>query len=143
MDLKPIGNRLIVKPESAATASASGAIVFPDRYDKPPAITGTVVAVGNGPLYLHRARAAVLKSCREIVQEFDESFNHPPVTQCILDEIGRYSDGLVHGESELQVGDYVAFAYTSGSKMTVDGEELIVLNEDEIEAVWKPEETAA
>lgn len=57
--LKPIGSRLIVKPDAAATESAGG-IIFPQTHGSAPAMTGTVVSVGRGPATAHRVRQATL-----------------------------------------------------------------------------------
>ena len=154
MSLRPLGNRIIVRPEPAETESAGG-IIFPQSYGKPPAMSGTVMALGQGPAYLqrihawacdevHRERAKAVKACIDIVREFDETFRHPPVTQCVLEEMGRYLAGLKRPTPpviahEVEVGDYVAFSFTAGQQMTVDGSELIVMAEDDVQAVWKPE----
>lgn len=136
--LKPLGNRLIVRPEPAATESASG-IVFPDTYGKPPAMSGTVVSVGRGPATAHRVRQATIARCVQILNDVADQVPAAALRMEAEDAFARYAVEDVT-LAEVSEGDYVAFAYTAGCKMAVDGDELIVMNEDEVQAVWKPEE---
>lgn len=48
MNLKPLGDRVIVKADEAEEKTAGGLILTSDSKEKP--ITGKVVAVGNGTL---------------------------------------------------------------------------------------------
>jgi len=41
---------------------------------------------------------------------------------------------------EVKEGDYVCFAFTSGANMQIDGQSYIVIQEDDIEAVWSSEQ---
>jgi co-chaperonin GroES (HSP10) len=141
MDLKPLNSRLIVKPEAAATESATG-IIFPETYGKPPAMSGTVIAVGRGPATAQRVRGATIAHILGLIEAVANRTPSSCVVAELTEEIGRYAMESI-SFSELAEGDYVAFAYTSGSKMKVDGDEYLVLNEDEVEAVWKPQESAA
>lgn len=47
MNIKPIGDRVLVKPNKEEEITASG-IVLPDTVDKEKKAEGTIVAVGNG-----------------------------------------------------------------------------------------------
>ena len=47
MSIKPIGNRLLVKPVTEAEVTKSG-IVLPDTIDKEKKAEGEVMAIGNG-----------------------------------------------------------------------------------------------
>ena len=47
MNIRPIGNRLLVKPIKEEEVTASG-IVLPDTVDKEKKAEGEIVALGNG-----------------------------------------------------------------------------------------------
>jgi chaperonin GroES len=47
MNIKPLGDRVLVKPDLEEEVTASG-IVLPDTVDKEKKAYGTIVAVGNG-----------------------------------------------------------------------------------------------
>jgi chaperonin GroES len=47
MNVKPIGNRILVKPSTPEQVTASG-IVLPTSTDKEKKTQGTIVALGNG-----------------------------------------------------------------------------------------------
>ncbi len=48
MDLKPLGDRVILKQDEAETTTASGLYLASDAKEKPQ--TGTVLAVGDGKI---------------------------------------------------------------------------------------------
>ncbi|MDO8499799.1 MAG: co-chaperone GroES [bacterium] len=47
MNIKPLGNRILVKPNVEAEVTASG-IFLPETVDKEKKAEGTIVALGNG-----------------------------------------------------------------------------------------------
>lgn len=47
MNIRPLGDRVLVKPEKEEEVTASG-IVLPDTVDKEKKAWGTIVALGNG-----------------------------------------------------------------------------------------------
>ena len=47
MSIRPLGDRILVKPEKEAEVTASG-IVLPDTVDKEKKAQGVIVALGNG-----------------------------------------------------------------------------------------------
>jgi chaperonin GroES len=93
MKIKPLHDRLLVKPLDAETVTKSG-IVIPDNAAEKP-ITGKVLGVGNGK-----------------VKEDGKMF---PLT--------------------VKEGDTVMYGKYSGQTVKVDGEELIVLKEDDVIAI--------
>ena len=140
--LKPLGNRLIVKPEPARAESASG-ILIPETAGTPPAMTGTVVSVGRGPATAHRVRQATFARILRLIEEVSHRSTIKTFRVHLEDAIAQMAVDDV-SFSEVAEGDYVAFAFTSGHNMTVDGEPYIVLTEDDLQAVWQAEkETAA
>ena len=48
MNLKPLGDRVIIKPDEAETTTASGLYIASEAKEKP--TTGVVLAVGDGKI---------------------------------------------------------------------------------------------
>ena len=132
--LTPTGSRIIVKPEAADTQSAGG-ILFPETYGKPPAMTGTVIGVGRGPASAHRVRQATIAHCVQLLNDAAERVPAAALRMEVEDDFARYAVEDVR-LSEVHPGDYVCFAFTAGHNMVVDGQSYIVLEEDEVRAVW-------
>ena len=96
MEIKPLGDRIVVKPLEAENKSKGG-IVLPDTAKEKPQ-EAKVVAVGKGK---------VLES------------------------------GALHAP-EVKVGDKVIFGKYSGNEfITKEGEELLILREEDILAIIK------
>jgi chaperonin GroES len=96
MEIKPLGDRIVVKPLEAETKSKGG-IVLPDTAKEKPQ-EGKVVAVGKGK---------------------------------ILDS------GTVQAP-EVKVGDKVLYGKYSGNEITTkEGEELLIMREEDILAIIK------
>ena len=96
MELKPLGDRVIVKPLEAQEKTKGG-IVLPDTAKEKPQ-EGKVVAVGKGK---------------------------------VLD------NGNVQ-TPEVKVGDRILYGKYSGSEITTkDGEELLIMREEDILAIVK------
>ena len=96
MDIKPLGDRVVVKPLEAETKTKGG-IVIPDTAKEKPQ-EGKVVAVGKGK---------------------------------VLD------NGTVQAP-EVKVGDKVLYGKYSGNEITTkDGEELIIMREEDILGIIK------
>lgn len=96
MDIKPLGDRIVVKSLEAETKSKGG-ILLPDTAKEKPQ-EGKVVAVGKGKI-LDNGQTQAL---------------------------------------EVKVGDRVLYGKYSGTEITTkDGEELLIMREDDIFAVLK------
>jgi chaperonin GroES len=94
MNLKPLEDRIVVRPNEAETQTASG-LVIPDTAKEKPQ-QGEVLAVGPGK------RA---ESSGELI----------PV--------------------DIGVGDTVLYSKYGGTEVTVDGEDLLVLNSRDVLAI--------
>src|SRR5947209_14314195 len=92
-NIRPIGERVVVKPAAKEEVTKSG-IVIPDTAKEKPQ-EGTVIAVGSGRLLDNGDRAAI----------------------------------------EVKVGDRVLFAKYGGTEFKLDGEEYLVLKENDILAI--------
>lgn len=96
MDIKPLGDRVVIKP-LAAESKTKGGIVLPDTAQEKPQ-EGKVVAVGRGKVS-------------------ENGSVQPP---------------------EVKVGDKVLYGKYSGNEITTkDGEELLIMREEDILAIIK------
>ncbi len=91
--MKPLGDRVIVKP-AAAEEKTKGGIILPDTAKEKPVI-GEVVAVGPGK---------VTDDGKKVVPE-------------------------------VKVGDKVLYGKYSGTEVTVEGEEYLIMREADIFAI--------
>jgi len=91
--LRPVGDRVVVKPAAREEVTRSG-IVIPDTAKEKPQ-EGTVIAVGNGRLLDNGDRAPI----------------------------------------DVHEGDRVLFAKYGGTEFKLDGEEYLVLKENDILAI--------
>ncbi|MCX6133961.1 MAG: co-chaperone GroES [Ignavibacteriales bacterium] len=93
MNLKPLADRVVVKP-SAAEEKTKGGIIVPDTAKEKP-VWGSVVAVGPG----------------------------------------KFSDEGKLITPEVKVGDSVLYGKYSGTEVTIDSEELLIMRESDIFAI--------
>ena len=93
INLKPLGDRVIVKPMEAEEKTKGG-IILPDTAKEKP-IEGTIVAAGPGKVS---------------------------------------DDGKVI-KMEVKVGDKVLYGKYSGTEVTVEGEEYLIMRESDIFAI--------
>ena len=93
MNLKPLADRVVVKP-SVAEEKTKGGIIVPDTAKEKP-VWGSVVAIGPG-------------------KTSDEGKVITP---------------------EVKVGDSVLYGKYSGTEVTIDGEEFLIMRESDIFAI--------
>jgi chaperonin GroES len=93
MNIKPLADRVLVKPLPAEEKTASG-IIIPDTAKEKP-MQGEVVAVGKG----------------------------------------KVADDGKTFENEVKVGDKVLYGKYSGTEVTVDGVEYLIMRESDIYAI--------
>ena len=93
MKLKPLADRVVIKP-SKAEEMTKGGIIVPDTAKEKP-VWGDVIAVGPG----------------------------------------RISDDGKLIPMEIKVGDKVLYGKYSGTEVTMDGDELLIMRENDIFAV--------
>ena len=88
--LKPLGDRVVIKP-SAAEEKTAGGIILPDTVKEKP-VEGTVVAAGPG----------------------------------------KVADDGKTIKMEVKVGDKVLYGKYSGTEVTINGEEYLIMRESDI-----------
>jgi len=93
MNLKPLADRVVVKP-SAAEERTKGGIIVPDTAKEKP-VWGELIAVGPG----------------------------------------KVSDEGKLIAPEVKVGDRVLYGKYSGTEVTIDGEELLIMRESDLFAI--------
>ncbi len=93
MNIKPLADRILVKPSPAEEKTASG-IIIPDTAKEKP-MQGEVIAVGKG----------------------------------------RISDDGKVSPLELKVGDKVLYGKYSGTEVTIDGVEYLIMRESDVYAI--------
>jgi chaperonin GroES len=93
MTLKPLADRVVVKP-SAAEERTKGGIIVPDTAKEKP-VWGEVIAIGPG----------------------------------------KTSDEGKLIALEVKVGDRVLYGKYSGTEVTIEGEELLIMRESDIFAI--------
>tara|TARA_Y100000996_G_C22090362_1_gene465480 strand:+ start:61 stop:345 length:285 start_codon:yes stop_codon:yes gene_type:complete len=93
MKLKPLSDRVVVKPEAAEEKTASG-IILPDTAKEKPQL-GKIVAVGKG----------------------------------------KMSDSGNIIKMDLKVNDKVLYGKYSGTEISFEGDELLIMRESDILAV--------
>lgn len=94
MTLKPLADRVIVKP-AVAEEKTKGGIIVPDTAKEKP-VWGDVIAAGPG----------------------------------------RVSEEGKHVPMEVKKGDRVLYGKYSGTEVTIDGEEYLIMRESDIFAIW-------
>jgi chaperonin GroES len=93
MQLKPLADRVVVRP-SQAEEKTKGGIIVPDTAKEKP-VWGEVIAAGPG----------------------------------------RTTEDGKHIPMEVKVGDRVLYGKYSGTEVTIDGEELLIMRESDIFAL--------
>lgn len=117
MNLKPLGDRVLIKPEIPSTITESGLVLAEHRK---PEQTGTVVAVGPCP----HPRKAEAEELAERLDQY-ETFDDPEAWSVQGATLLR---DLVRKEPSVKVGDYVVFSWTAGQEIWVeDGEARYLL----------------
>ena len=93
MNLKPLADRVVVRP-SVAEERTKGGIIVPDTAKEKP-VWGEIIAIGPG----------------------------------------KVSDEGKLIAPEVKVGDRVLYGKYSGTEVTIDGEELLIMRESDIFAI--------
>lgn len=135
--LRPTGNRVLVRPDQAPDETDSG-LVIPESARRDPEMSGVVVAVGRGPDAAHKVRQATINRCIAILNETAEQVSSSCLHVEVARRLAQYAVDVVD-LSGVQEGDTVCFPYTAGQKLSVEGDTLIVLKEDDIVATWTPD----
>ena len=116
MTLRPLGDRVLIRPEANPEQTASGLWLSEHRK---PEEAGTVVAVGRP---VHPQRAATLRLARRLRKRGAQH------------DAGLV-EALVTRKPAVAVGDFVLFSWNVGQDVSVNDERYLLLREDDLLAV--------
>ena len=145
MNLRPLGRRVLVRPDAPETETEGG-IYIPEQHRDTIAMSGTVVALGPecaGPSY--RIKADVLAHVEHVIERVAERVGNDWTEELLADLRAQLSEYYDQSEDGIKVGMGVAFPYTAGTVMPslmdvgFDGEHYILLDERDIVAAWQPD----
>ncbi len=142
MILKTLGDRILIRPDEAPPVS--DIIHMPDIAKQNVEMSGEVIALGNGSLKYAEQKRKLMKDVREILDQTAETFRceDSAFLMMLKDELGRYG-AFRPTEYDVQVGDRVLFTWDVGQKLTFEGEDYIVLKEEDIVGVFEADEESA
>ncbi len=133
--LQPLGHRVLVKPDAQPDESAGG-LVLPEDRDHVP-VSGQIVALGpGGSLVRFKARQRGIQAAWDAVDSiiWEENEISSQVISTVLSIIGTMKN-TPDPERDLKVGDYVVFPAEVGHIVEHDGEQFILVNEDDVVAL--------
>lgn len=131
--IKPLGNRVLIKPHPKRTETASGLAIVEDWQ---PDTGGVVVALGDG---IESRKKAVLRFADHAIERVRvELGEEAPSAEAILSDLmAEYRP-----EHVCQVGDEVTFGVAAGTELDLGGELYLLVNEDDLETICEPIEAA-
>lgn len=139
MSLRPLGHRILVKPDTQPENTDSGLILQTTREYVP--MSGTVAELGPGGHQLrYRTRQRAIQDCLEMLESTARMFGPLAALQVARENVSGLL-GTTEPEREIQVGDRVAFPREVGLRLVEDGVEYVILNEEDV-AVLVMEEAA-
>ena len=137
-----LGHRVLIKLDEQPGES-SGIVLPQDREWV--ATSGTVVQVGPGGSKMkYDARQRALRAAIEAITRQHGSTNEwfhagiQQATQRVSALLGSFDP-----PQDVQVGDRVAFDGDHGVKMNVDGDDFLILNQDDVVIIVQEAEEAA
>lgn len=130
MTLKPLGDRILIKPEQNPEQTASGLWL---SEHKKPATMGTVIAVG---FCEHPLRAEAIELARRLNARAEACGDHDDADELMFDAATMLRD-LVARKPSVKPGDLVVFSWTVGREVTLDdtGDTYLMIPEADLEAV--------
>jgi co-chaperonin GroES (HSP10) len=134
--IRPTGHRILIHPDPQP--EQDGAILLPQHRDFV-ATSGTVVALGpRGSRVRWEARQRALREAADHLHHIWGSTWGPSVTNVVLKLIGSPDP-----EHEIAVGDRVAFDSESGLRVTENGIEYLIMDEDDVVVIVEESEAIA
>jgi chaperonin GroES len=130
MPLRPLGDRVLIKPVKNPDETTSGLVLPEKRTESFLEMQGTVVAVGT-PRHPLKEEAEILAGALSSRAVGEGRRMLKDAAFMLLD--------LVRREPVVNVGDDVLFSWSAGQLISVDDEELLMLRESDILAVIESE----
>lgn len=130
--IRPTGHRILIRPDEQP--EADGAILLPQHREFV-ATSGTVVAIGpRGSKVRWEARQRALREVYVMLREELPGYGFSAVLKMI---------GSPDTEHEITIGDRVAFDSESGLRLTENGVEYLIMNEDDVVVIVEEAEAVA
>ena len=140
--LKPLGHRVHIRPDRPVEQTQGGIIIAPAYADTPP-MSGTVIALGEGPKHDRRVRTQAIRDCIAAAEEVAEQFRYPACVHVLLENLGHMLRIDPPAEHDVRIGDRVIFPMDSGHEV-VFGEGVdaatVILDEESVLAVIEQEQ---
>jgi co-chaperonin GroES (HSP10) len=140
--IRPTGHRILIQPDEQP--EQTGAILLPQQREFV-ATSGMVVAIGpRGSRVRWEARQRALQEAVSVIKHTREHFSGDDwelvreITADVLLLIGTPDP-----EHEIKVGDRVAFDYESGLRLTENGVEFLIMDEDDVVVIVEEAEAVA
>lgn len=144
--LRPIGHRLLVQPDTPVTQTESG-ILIPEAYADMPPMSGIVVQIGSGHERDRRIRKTAIARCMSILDDADvEAATGREAVIIAKEEMERYLREADALDSVAHVGQRVIFPMEAGHEIVFgekSDEALVLVSEESVLAVYDAEEVAA
>ena len=134
--IRPLAGRVLIKPDAQAKETASG-LAIPDSHFEYE-MSGRVVMVGDGPASAHNVRKATLRSVLKVIDRVAVGRVFCTELLAVKADV-QQKLAVADSLAEVKEGDRVAFPYTAGTVMDVDGQRYLLMNEDQIVAVLEAE----
>lgn len=127
--LKPLGDRVLIKPHENPNETESGLILPENRSDRFVEMQGTVIAVGTPkhPMKTHAEAVAF------------ELMNECNIPESPHARGAKLLQDLVRREPCVKPGDDVLFSWNVGQEVTVDDETYLLLRESDLLAILEPD----
>jgi len=134
--IRPTGHRILIQPD--IQPESDGAILLPQHREFI-ATSGTVVAMGpRGSRIRWEARQRALREAiADLESKIPEALSRPAINRIVR------LIGSPDPEHELRVGDRVAFDSESGLRLTENGVEYLIMDEDDVVVLVEESESAA
>ena len=126
MSLRPLNDRVLIKPHVNPDETESGLILPDKRADKYAEMQGTVVAVGRAT---HPRKAEAEALADKIEADQIDALSNAWREGC------RLLRDLVRREPIVKEGDDVLFSWSVGQEITIDDERYLLMREDDLLAV--------
>ena len=139
--IRPTSHRILIQPDEQP--ERDGLIELPQHLEFV-ATSGTVIAIGpRGSKVRYEARQRALRDAASAIEQLDFVDGILRSTKAaILNGVLKLI-GTSDPEHELHVGDRVAFDSESGLRITENGTEYLILNEDDVVVIVDESEAVA
>jgi co-chaperonin GroES (HSP10) len=129
MSLRPLNDRVLIKPHVNPDETESGLILPETRADRYTEMQGTVVAVGRAT-HPRKADAENLAARLDVISGWACNFDDETTTTA-----ATLLRDLVRREPIVKEGDDVLFSWSVGQEVTIDDERYLLMREDDLLAV--------